>query len=89
MNRIHSVTQYIKYCFVPKPHIVGLGRWNSSIKENKQFTNTFHDLCNHDNCYMHKFTLQNRVKEFVKSPDKNKYSGSDVVLIIKSSKLLC
>lgn len=82
-----SLFTNLRYLFIPKSNVVGLGRWNTTYKENKKYVDIQHDLSNHDNCYMNNFTLQKRVKQFINNKNKNDYSSADIVMILKSTRL--
>lgn len=43
--------------FQPRLHVVGLGRWGSTITKEKNNVSWFHDTCNYDNCYTSMFSI--------------------------------
>lgn len=55
MSRFVSTFKKLGELFLPKMHVVGLGRWSSSIPEKKAHSVWFHDMCNYDNCYTDMF----------------------------------
>ena len=57
--RIFNMFNKITTMFHPKPHVVGLGRWGSTVSKKKSSTlwQNFHDMCNYDNCYTTMFSV--------------------------------
>lgn len=58
MYRNLAIFKRIQGYFIPQSHIAGLGRWGSTMPEQKENIGWFHDTCNHDNCYLNIFTLR-------------------------------
>lgn len=59
--------------FQPKLHVVGLGRWGSTISKEKSNISWFHDMCNYDNCYTSMFTIiRFKNPDLPKSPEPPK-----------------
>lgn len=55
--RISNVFNKFTHMFQPKLHVVGLGRWGSTISKEKEHISWFHDMCNSDNCYSNMFNI--------------------------------
>ena len=55
--RFSKMFNKITALFQPKLHVVGLGRWGSTVSKEKSNISWFHDMCNYDNCYTSMFSI--------------------------------